>query len=573
MNSRLEVRREDEAWSLLSDCSFLHDWETLHRHCPWATPFQTPGFVRTWFSTYKTIYSPIIAFHRSDNKALNGLLILALSADDNRLYFAGTHHAEYQVWLESDLKLCDFIIEAIGTIMATLSDSRLVLRYLPSKSPIKRLQDSPALNGRIEINTHTRPLWKITASDTTDSLRKKSNKSRLNRLKRLGTFEFKRLQDLDSFSDALDQGIPYYDFQQGATHNSYPFLQDELKKEFHIKLLRNYPELLHITVMTIDGIAISMHLGVSDDTKVHLGIIAHSPMFAKFSPGKLHLLLLGKLLVDEGKNLFDLTPGGDQWKERFANAHDRVYELIFYESRFAKHRAHYLRATIHSLKNILKVFGIQPRVLRDLASKLARLRLRNVSQRLRRELWWSGEYHVYRYSISDYQQTSIECDAEIKKDFLPHLLLFKPSESSQSKQEFLQQAKDRLENGNHVYTCANQDKLLHYGWLIKEHGKTHFKEVDQQYVYSTKGIVFCDFYTRPEVRGQRLCQKTLIEMLKDVNNITGVDYVYTSCFVDNKPYLHAIEKTGFVYYCSLYSRRVLGRSIRSDSGSYKRKMA
>ena len=55
----------------------------------------------------------------------------------------------------------------------------------------------------------------------------------------------------------------------------------------------------------------------------------HIPFHSKFySPVFVHFLLLAQLLVKEGVKVFDLTPGGDFYKERMATRHDQVNELM-----------------------------------------------------------------------------------------------------------------------------------------------------------------------------------------------------------------------------------------------------
>ena len=67
-------------------------------------------------------------------------------------------------------------------------------------------------------------------------------------------------------------------------------------------------------------------------SEVQLCLIAHNPAWERFSPGKLHIRFLAKLLAEEGYERIDLTPGGEEYKERFANDADTVYTLAVFPS-------------------------------------------------------------------------------------------------------------------------------------------------------------------------------------------------------------------------------------------------
>ena len=60
---------------LLEDAGFLEEWKNLYNACPWATVFQSPSFVATWYQVYRS-YLPILIKTETDGK-LTGLLTLA----------------------------------------------------------------------------------------------------------------------------------------------------------------------------------------------------------------------------------------------------------------------------------------------------------------------------------------------------------------------------------------------------------------------------------------------------------------------------------------------------------------
>lgn len=354
------IRIGDKAWDLLSSPGFLLDWQDLEAACPWATPYQSSHFIVTWLRHYRARFAPVVVTLRSPEGGLSGLLVLAASLERDELVVAGAHQAEYQAWLAAPESHAEFIARAVSALDEVLPGQDLRFRYLPPGLPVRELLEQPLFAERAGLETHARPLMRLEQSAVRESLRKKSNKSRWARLQRLGPLEFARLTDPQDFAEVFDDIIASYDARQSAMKGVLPFAQDPCKKAFHLELMRARPDFLHVTATTLSGRVIAAHIGVTGREAVHLSILCHSDMHASQSPGKLHLLRLGELLLQEGKSLLDLTPGGDPWKERFSNAHDEVYELTVFRSATARRiRRLHLEAK-RLLKGAARAVGVSP---------------------------------------------------------------------------------------------------------------------------------------------------------------------------------------------------------------------
>jgi CelD/BcsL family acetyltransferase involved in cellulose biosynthesis len=358
-----------DAWALLESHALLLEWNQLEQACPWATPFQSSHFVLTWLRHYGAQFAPVVALQRSAEGALVGLLVLAAGVQGRRLVVAGGHQAEYQGWLALPGNQDDFIVRALAAVDDALPGNDLTFKYTAPGLPVQPLLDSARFGPRATLLGHRRPLMRLSEPETKESLRKKSNKSRWARLQRLGPVAFASVTDPQDFEGVFDEIIACYDARQCSMNGLLPFAQDPRKKPFHLDLMRAHPGFLHVTVTTLSDRVIAAHIGLTGKHEVHLAIVCHSLLHAEHSPGKLHLLRLGQTLLREGKRALDLTPGGDSWKDRFANAHDDVYVLRIYRSATARRLDGLQSGARQLLKRTALAAGVSPvevrRAIRD----------------------------------------------------------------------------------------------------------------------------------------------------------------------------------------------------------------
>ncbi len=557
----------DCAHELLADPTFRRGWESLIDACAWATPFQSPGFVLTWFAAYARQFSPVVILRRDSQGELDGLFILALERNEQRLCAPGAHQAEYQVWLEASSGAGTFFLEALEAVESEFPKQDILLKYVPEQA-IEGLSPGARHRMRLELRAHQRPWWKLTGDGIGRSLRKKSNKSRLNRLKRLGAFEFSRIRDEGEFEACLDQIIPYYDMRHGALSDSMPFRADEQKRQFHVRLFADHPELIHVTVGKIGGQAVSMHIGIANSEQLHLAIIAHSPLLARYSPGKLHMLLLAEQLLSEGRTRFDLTPGGDPWKERFASDHDRVYELVVHKRAAGRLTAEASRRAVQTSKRALAFFGATSEQVSRWRSALTREQLGESFDTLRRQIWSQSEYKVY---CQDIRRRDVDCNATaIHRDDVSDLLLYDAAVGREEKPAFLQNALARLSNGEHVYTHIRDGKLTHYGWLAEGEVMERMGVVADSFDCPQSGAVIYDINAHPNVGERDLIVAIIQAMITDLRCAGTSDRAYGHCSLEQNDIQSAFESEGFRLVVSCLSRTLFGHSVLSTPAAQHR---
>lgn len=327
---RLEIIQRQPAHDLLKDSRFLAQWKTLCGKCPHATAFQSAAFAGCWYEAYRAAWNPVIVRWQDSNGELTGLWLLAHNPRTKELAHAGSHQSEYHAWLALPGEDIPFLSAAWAELTQRFSFSKLNFKYLPSVALGETLPKVSGMHGRVVIRKHARPLLKLDSVDISESFAKKSNKSRFNRLGKLGKVEFRRITDTLELERVFDDLIAHYDARQSAVNQSSPFRDDPMKRAFHTSLFKADPAGTCLTATFLDNRLIAAFWGTVSGKVVHLGMLVHSPSLAEHSPGKLHIMQLSEYLLSEGLEMIDLTPGGDPWKERFANAHDEVAEAVVY---------------------------------------------------------------------------------------------------------------------------------------------------------------------------------------------------------------------------------------------------
>jgi CelD/BcsL family acetyltransferase involved in cellulose biosynthesis len=535
-----------DAESLLGEQAFQQQWRSLYSHCCWGTIFQGADFVTTWYRVYRSQFQPVLITETLADGSLSGLLTLAITADSQQLVFAGARQAEYHTWLATTDRGDTFIVAAMNLLRTNFAGQILTFEYLPPLAPKQWLEPDQPWANQSRLVMWTRPLMKLgDGENLRKSLKKSANKSRLNRLKKLGDVQFEQLDGVTALAAVFDRIIAYYDFRQGAVNDSIYFQADPLKKPFYLALMA-VPDLLHATVLKVGDQVVAAHLGLSDGKQCGLGMPAHSPFHAVHSPGKLQILMLGVELAQQGFDTLDLTPGGDPYKERFATDHDEAHILtIFLSERALPKQIAELKVQSKSIaKRVLKAAGIELSTAQASIKKLRYLRLNNALDQPKR--LWQQQWRKVQHQIYCYQADAVRAEdhtSSFNRDCLEDLLLFQPV-MSQSRQEFLSQCLSRLEAGQHVYTLVEQGRLRSACWLVERQEKSVFTELEQEYLFEPESALIYDYYIDPTSQQQGYSRSLLAQMVNDALFVYGAKQVYMTVVADD-PLRETIETTGF----------------------------
>lgn len=538
----------DQAFEQLSAAGFAEKWDALHLRCPWAAPAQSFAFVSTWYSMYRHAYSPVLVVETDQQDTLTGVLPLALSRANGRLVVAGDRQGEYKAWVSLPTDDDDFITRALLLIRREFPGKTLVFKYLPAETPLGFLSRNPTLKRYCAVRRFRRPLLRLNEADLTRSFRKKSNKSRVNRLKSLlGAVSFDRVTTASEAEPLMDQIAEQCDLRQGAAHDVVRFQDDPQKKLFYTRLLEK-PDLLHFTVMKGGSCVLSAHLGLIDKkrSQIEIGVFSHSVSHARHSPGKLHIMMLGLRLLKDKVSVLDLTPGGDFWKERFASFHDEVCTLTMYGALAQRWSAKeiLLDAWARLIIRLPPTTSIEPaKNLAKNALRLARLgltgNLKRISNRFQPRL-------VYRY---DFPKTRLaDVTADVSRDKLGDLLAFQPERGGfMDRQAFLANACARLERGHHCYTRVDERGVLSYcAWLVERCADALESDLTPGSEGLDGSVLLVPCALDRDARDSRLLEKAVHRMLRDAQRVSGARRALISLPARDRRTLRTFEKLGFV---------------------------
>lgn len=523
----LRLLREDEANIILRDPSFQNDWFKLAAACPWSTSCQSWAFADAWFVTYADTYEPLLLVERDSLGSLSGLFVLAFHRSTGHITHVGAHQAEYQVWLAGVNNSDAFIESALDELAKAFPGKQLKLQYLPPGSPIDWCGRLSRWGSQTVVREKKLPLLSVGLNSTVEqSLRKKSNKSRMNRLQKLAPLRFVQVDNAADLASMLDDIADYCDLRQGAINSVFPFRDDPQKKNFCLRMMEK-PGLLHASALILGDNIIAANIGQINRSSVSIGILCHSPFMAEHSPGKIHLLLLARELGRQGFSSLDLTAGGDAYKERSADHYDRVHVANIYFD-----RADYSSAKIKShIKDWVSQLA-SPHT-KMLARKIKRIVDLNVLAKLSAasNALMMGFYRSNKartFSISAHEARQVEANRTLKLNSVSDLLNYRPSRKhDRTKDVFLRGVSRRLEAGDCVYTLAENGTLLYCAWITRN-DSTAPPAMANHGTHFAKSCLLWDDYVHPTVNFGEVAVLSILQRLKDAAAMDGIETIFVA---------------------------------------------
>jgi len=151
----------------------------------------------------------------------------------------------------------------------------------------------------------------------------------------------------------------------------------------------------------------------------------------------------------------------------------------------------------------------------------------------------------------------------VNRDDWSHLEKFEVTEHWLTREAFLATAAERLSQGEHVYTIADADRLLSYGWLVPRQEASWLPAVEQELRYPPGAAVMYNAYTHPAARGRGYNGLVTRARIADAFLEFGAKAVYTAIEPRNLAATRAKDGSGMVPWMELSCTRRFGRTVRN----------
>lgn len=537
--SLVQIYNAEEVLQLLSDRTVIAEWKQLYSICPWATVYQSYDFVSNWYRIYKEQYTPLLITATREGK-IAGLFPLCL-VGAGEIMAAGLHQAEYQGWITNKSNSDSFISDALTLIRRKYPKRDIRLKYLPNNTPLSFL-DKKFIKQHALLTSFRHPIMTINPEWLTAELKKKNRREKINRLKRIGELSLERVTCFTVFENIFDELAAQNDFRKGAAYNAHGLNDRSLFKNFLLSLFK--ANLLHVTILKVDNEIIASNVGTIGSKWLHLqGMNSHSPAFARYSPGILHFLMMGKLLAEEGFEVFDLTPGSDEYKKTLATDYLEAYELLV-SGKASILQTKYLRAIRDKVKMVLMDNGLSSKRQREIQKKIKILseklklgrgtgpmllfRLFNIVKNLNKSNLW--------FYINIQEDINVPANLETKTNSIEDLLKYDPTGSIHTSWEFLEDSMKRLELGQHVFTISNESKLLLAVWKTSPKEKSDSNNTSAQ-------IELENLYIHPEAFDR--AKSYLERVAHHVTHYNAIDSLHLIVNTKHTNTASILEDSGF----------------------------
>lgn len=402
----IELSSGDAARSWLADANNEDGWQSLYERFGGGNCYLSLEFVRVWVACYSNEYELVLATSRNTSGEL--LAIMPLARRGDKITGAGSYHAEYQGWLCARDISTQFLSSTLDALRRIEPAFVMRLRYILAGACADAAQETAKERPTAQIRTHRRPILELDGDAIKKALRKKGNRSKLNRLAKLGDIELIRVSSPDEFDRYADDVIAAYDFRHGAANGVSPFFEDDRKRRFHQRWFERCPDQIEFSILLQNDRPIAAFFGVVVGDSIANAIVSHEPTLAAHSPSKLHIYMFAQELVGANVSALDLTPGGDAWKDRFATRHDEVFEFTCHGS-LRKAQGDAIRDRLAArARDAIATLDISPDQARRALGKLQRVSAGAIARRLTKAVGETTEYRIYKMAVDERPESTRE---------------------------------------------------------------------------------------------------------------------------------------------------------------------
>lgn len=510
-----------KALELLENAEFIEEWMDLADHTPGFSTLQEAGFVKTWYNHYEEVFQAVIAFSRDNKGNLRSFIPLALHKSENYLTHAGECYAEYHGWLGRAEDSHEFFSKLLPQLKANFSLKKWEWQWIPPHISYEELLriDLRDMGIYLDFEKQETPEWNLLAEAKLKKTWKSSSlKSKIRRLKKRGEYKFEVIEDPQRLYDTLQIAQHQCDFRKEAVNNVRPFADDPLNIGFS-KAIMEQSKGLHNSALWLDEQLLAFHSGTTDGERVCLGMISFDPTEFKSSPGTILLAELARHLSEKGYKTFDITPGKDGYKNRYANHRTELRKPLVYFDRSSYLKAQLGKWGKRMIERMLdryfpKIMGVPhlKKIARDHWARIKESRPSHIISYLGSRCFRKMVFRIYRINNLSIGK-GLHTGEEVKKQSYQDLMLYEDKSPHLSRRSLLIEAMDKFKAQEKLYSISENGVLLSYGWMKQTR--------DASTLFDTHipagAFMFQDFYIKEGKAGEDSFAKLISSMLHDAN--------------------------------------------------------
>ncbi len=460
----------DQALNKVNDFLFQQKWTVLVDETSSFSICQSVDFVLPWYELYAQ-FEPVILSSFQGQK-LVGLICLAWHKTEKFLTHAGHIDAEYHGWLAVPEVEVTFLQQVFTLVQKQFSLDSWTWRWSPPNANIAALKAALPKEISYDLEEQDSPIWDLTQTEKLTKIQKsKSIKSKHKRFAKRGNYHLEIIESGARLATIYDQIIDQHDFRQEATYNLRPYGNDPNRAAFFCQLVDR--GIAKMAVLWLDEEILAAHFGIGNQAHVYLCSISYAPSESKQSPGTLLIGKVAEYLNNQSIKIFDLTPGGDGYKERFSNSTTPLAKFTFYFNRlanikgkaqfFLQHTAIKTARTANIDKLQLKEYAIQasqlPSTVRDIFTNPL-----NISKSFKAIFQKKSHYLFEVQSVMNKNATTLEGNS-IRYQKYADLLSYKGQHPFRSRRALLRSALKQFSQHSTLYSSTNHEGLQWCCWL------------------------------------------------------------------------------------------------------------
>ena len=505
---KIEILSREKSLEKIADDLFVARWNDLAEKTEHCTVIQEYGFVASWYNAYSELFDPMMVLGYDEEENIVGILPLAISCDSGKLSYAGEDQAEYHGWISPKEYEEAFIVHSLIAIKKTKRFPLWKWGWMPPNINLGPFDSTLLEKNGIFINrlVANSPLNNLNKPEKLKKMRKHI-KNKINRFNREGELKIELIKERRYAEKLFDTIIDQYNFRHLSLYGHIPFEMDKHKRDWHLSQLDFMPDNAHFTVLWQGDELLACNFGCCTEERVLLGLLSYDPSKGKNSPGSVFLIKLLEYMQERGYHYLDLTPGGDDYKKRFANDEARLMRPTVCFSKYQQLKDSALMSLRLFLRNYFSA--------RDLAW-VKNLKKRGLYIYLKGKIEaYTNRSTYYIYNGATEKPIAAGKIPPLRSQQYRDLLLYQNGDGVATHKDLVYSAMKKFEQGDRLYTIISGKRLLASFWLA-DSGRKHWHPHLKNRVNLVKnGVFIYDFYSSKESDKNQIFQACIQGILRE----------------------------------------------------------